>query len=119
MSRAKTEEIPHRQGCWHLLRTVGTMEAVLGGEEGTGAGRLHIGGLGQQALYNPHPACPGTPVATYFGSLLLGLFQFVHLDLLGLGYRDRKVVTEAALQLQGPILSATPCAMFSDLKALQ
>ena len=35
------------------------------------------------------PSSSGLPSITYFGSLLFGLFQFVHFNLLGFGYEDK------------------------------
>ena len=35
------------------------------------------------------PPSSGRPPITYFGSLLFGLFQLVHFNLLGFGYEDR------------------------------
>lgn len=39
-----------------------------------------------------HPLFPsGRQPGTYFGSLLFGLFQFVHFNLLGFGYEDEAI----------------------------
>lgn len=63
-------------------------QSLTGNEEDGGS----LGLLTQTQPAGPaHSAHPPPPqqVKTYFGSLLLGLFQFVHFNLLGLGCGEK------------------------------
>lgn len=49
-------------------------------------------GSASRTTRSQHPLFPsGRQPGTYFGSLLFGLFQFVHFNLLGFGYEDEAI----------------------------
>lgn len=43
------------------------------------------------------PLHPGHLPIAYFGSLLFGFFQFVHFNLLGFGYKDKRSCYKSGL----------------------
>lgn len=54
-----------------------------------GTFKLMVGAGKQHSTHLPLPP-PGHSSVTYFGSFLFGLFQFVHFNLLGFSYKDKR-----------------------------